>query len=296
MNNYLWTAMITPFTNGAVDTESLTKLLQGQNAAGNGVVLLGSTGEGLNLDLDDKKIILQLAASLKLSIPIMVAIEGAKINDCLAFIKYVETLPFHSYLMVTPLYAKPGRFGQFAWFKTLMDKVSRPVMLYNIPSRTGTSLNLDTLRLLSGHNNMWSIKEASGHDESFKEYAAIIPNIYSGDDGKLNDFIPLGAKGVVSVASNVWPKECNLYVKLSLENKISKKEEKLWKQSTDALFICSNPIPVKSLLYITGRIKSSEFRLPLDAQDLPSVKPLETANLLITSWYQKRSHPDNLSK
>jgi 4-hydroxy-tetrahydrodipicolinate synthase len=215
----------------------------------------------------------------------MVAIEGLKIDDCLSFITYVESLNFDAYLAVTPLYAKPGVFGQYRWFKTILDAVTKPVMLYNIPSRSGTSLSLKALELLVGHKNLWAVKEASGSNDAFGEYAKIISS-YSGDDGKLNDFISLGAKGLVSVASNCWPKETNLYVKLSMENKVSTADLLLWKEACDALFIASNPIPVKSLLYILGRIKTAKFRLPLAAEDLPSVRLLEEADSKIRSWFK----------
>src|SRR5690606_30822499 len=120
---------------------------------------------------------------------------------------------------VTPLYAKPGAKGQIQWFKTLMDAVSRPVMLYNVPGRTAVAMSLEAVGALNSHKNFWAIKEASGSVEKMKEYlkAAGGKQVYCGDDALTPDFVQAGAVGLVSVASNAWPKETHLYVKQCLD-------------------------------------------------------------------------------
>ena len=238
INNYpLWTAIITPMLgDGEVDYPGLAKLLKEQEEAENGVLLLGSTGESLNIDENERKKILHFALDKNLNVPIMVGVGGINLKETCAWVDYLETLRVDAYLMITPLYAKPGAEGQYQWFKTLLDRSKRPVMLYNVPSRTGVSLNVKTLAKLKTHPMLWAVKEASGKTLDFKNYRKAAPEVrfYSGDDAMMPDFAKLGAKGLVSVASNVWPKETHAYVLQSLDKSL--KAVKLWKDCSNSLF------------------------------------------------------------
>jgi len=260
----LWTALVTPMLeNGEVDYPSLQTLLDEQNKAGNGILILGSTGESLNLDENEKKEILNFVCNQSLDVPLMAGVGGVNLKKTKEWIKHLETLPLDCYLLVTPLYAKPGTIGQTHWFKSLMDMSTKPVILYNVPSRTGTSLSLDTVAELSSHPNFWGIKEASGSVEEFKKYREAAPNakIYSGDDGMLPDFAPHGAYGLISVASNVWPFKTHQITKWCLEK--TPFDIKTWKECCDTLFLVSNPIPAKALLNLKGKIKFPHLRAPL---------------------------------
>jgi 4-hydroxy-tetrahydrodipicolinate synthase len=287
----LWTAVVTPmFPDGSIDFDGLKNLLEFQAKTNLGVVLLGSTGEGLSLGLEEKKRVLEFAVGLELKIPLMVGIPGFDLTQTLEWIDYCETLPISAYLMVVPLYSKPGPKGQELWFKSLMDKATRPCMLYNIPSRSGTFLHLETVKSLSFHPNFWAIKEASGSPEKFKEYVKQAPKImvYSGDDELTPAFAPLGAKGLISVASNVWPRETALYVNYCLKGK-SALTSPVWGQACKALFMATNPIPVKALLHLRGMIAHSSVRLPLSDLDLGETDTLEKADRLIREWYEAHS-------
>lgn len=291
INNYpLWTAIVTPMNaDSTVDYESFEKILREQEVANNAIVILGSTGEALNLDKAECKKILEFGLSLNLKVPVMTGIGGFNLNETLEYVKYLNTLPLDAYLVVTPLYAKPGEHGQTAWFKAIMDCATKPCMLYNVPGRTGVKMNFKAIANLADHQNFWAIKEASGSVEDFKKYTEANPKarVYSGDDGMVFDFAPHGCKGLVSVASNAWPSETHAYVVKTLEGKLSKDEASLWSKACDTLFIAANPVPVKNLMAYQGKIKTKTLRAPLNALDLEDNSPVVDANNKIQKWFKE---------
>lgn len=286
----LWTAVITPLDReGRVDVHSLETLLHQQESARNGILVLGSTGEALNLDAAERNQILDFTQSLGLRVPIMVGVGGIHMEDTLAWVRSLESRPVHAYLLVTPLYAKPGRHGQTAWFQQLLDASTRPCMIYNIPSRTGKALEHETVKDLQSHPRFWAIKEASGSEQEFSKYRAEAPRalLMSGDDALTPAFGRLGANGLVSVASNVWPEAAQRITRLSIEKKLSAEDETMWKECSNALFLASNPVPVKRLMAELGIIATAETRLPLSARDLESAERLLEAHRRVTAWYER---------
>ena len=289
LNNFpLWTAVITPMDdNGQVHYDDLTKVLKAQDEAENGLLILGSTGEALNLDMDESKKILDHSLSLNLKSPIMVGVGGINLTQTREWVNYLETLKIDAYLLVTPLYAKPGTKGQYNWFKDLLDLSTRPCMLYNVPSRTGIKMSFDAVSMLKDHKNFWAIKEASGSTEDFARYVECAPNsrVYSGDDALLSEFTPLGCKGLVSVAANVWPKQTHKYVDKALDGSL--KEKSLWSECSNNLFLASNPIPVKALMKHDGQISTGILREPLTHTDLESISELVSSHSKINEWYNQ---------
>lgn len=284
----VWTAIITPMNeDGSVDYDSFGKILKQQESAGNAITVLGSTGEALNIDDDEKKKILDFAIGLKLSVPLMAGVGGINLNTQTKWVNYLNTLNLDCYLLVVPLYAKPGVYGQYGWFKSLMDTSNKPCMLYNIPGRTAKSLEFESLNMLKDHRNLWAVKEASGSEEEFEKYAKVSPNAHmmSGDDLMLPAFSKLGAKGVVSVASNVWPEATALYAKQCADGTF--KDSVLWESAIKALFCASNPVPLKSLMSNLGMIKSPQVKLPLSAEDMPDIEIVRSANNLINGWFRE---------
>ena len=289
----LWTALITPFTQeGQVDYPSLTKLLKRQEKAGNGLLILGSTGEALNLGENERKSIIEFVCAQKLTVPIMAGVGGINLPETLDWVAYLEKLAIHAYLMVTPLYAKPGAEGQYHWFKTLMDAVTRPVMLYNIPGRAGVALHHLAVQRLQDHPNFWAIKEASGSAEEFARYQHDAPQgvVMSGDDPLLPNYVPHGCQGLVSVASNLWPEETKLYMELALKGGL--KNAPLWKECCQALFLASNPIPAKVLSHQLGLISTPNLRAPLTHLELNAgqIQTLQAAHEKILAWYQRKEN------
>lgn len=281
-----WTALITPFLqNGEIDYASLEKLLKMQDEAQNGILLLGSTGESMSLSLEERKEVLNFALRQNLKSPLMAGVGGINLKEMEVWVNYLNTLDLDAYLMVTPLYSKPGAKGQEHWFRTLLGSASKPCMLYNIPGRSGISLNFQTVFNIRDQKNFWAIKEASGRVDDFTKYRDSAPHIkiYSGDDGMLPQFIPSGCYGVVSVASNVWPKETHQYAKKSLNGDF-KDFYPVWTKAPSELFSASNPIPVKSLMAQLGIISSPILRAPLTHEDLPSMEPVMKAHEMIKQW------------
>ena len=284
----LWTALITPLNRkNEIDYATLKELLLLQQKANNGVLLLGSTGEGANLPHQIKREIIQYVDKLNIDIPLMAGIGGTNLLEQLEWIDFLESFPsIHSYLVVTPIYAKPGKKGQYYWFKKLLDQSTKPCMLYNIPGRSGVKLNLEAVIQLADHPNFYAIKEASGNLSDFKNFKQNLYHlkIYSGDDGLFYDHARLGACGLVSVASNVWAPETHQYVNDCLDNTLEAKS--LWSESCNSLFLASNPVPVKRLMYAKKMIKSPYLYPPLHFEDLDNLEPVWEADKKRTTWFK----------
>lgn len=283
----LWTALVTPMKeNGDLDLEDLASLIHRQDEADNGVLILGSTGEGLALGMDDKKKVVETASSLNVDVPIMVGVGGFNLREQLEWIEYCQQFEIDCFLLVTPLYAKPNLKGQTAWFKALLDAADKPCMIYNVPSRTGMKLNPAVLSQLSDHTNLFALKEASGSIADFQEFRRTAPDliILSGDDGLMPFFAMAGCKGLVSVVANVWPEATRRYVDWCLQGK-GPELLPLWQECTDALFSVSNPIPGKVLLKEKGWIKTSTLRPPLMDEEIEDISELKKADQRIQKWY-----------
>lgn len=285
----LWTALVTPMTPGLkVDYPSLKKLILEQVEAKNGLLILGSTGEALNLSLEDKKNIVEFVSELNTVSPIMIGIGGHDLSAQKAWLAWLETKDVDAYLMVTPLYSKPNDNGQYLWFKDLMDLSTKPVMLYNVPGRTGTSLSIDAVKKLISHPRFWAIKEASGSVSEFTKYlqASGRGKVFCGDDALMPEFAKAGSYGLVSVASNVWPKQTHLYVAQCLDLEAEHENLDAWKSPSESLFVVSNPIPTKVLLAHQKRITSSTLMPPLSDTDMKNVTRLLVEDKNINDWFK----------
>jgi len=287
----LWTALVTPFDeHGKVDYYTLAQLADEQAAAGNGLLLLGSTGEGLALSLSEQEKIVRFICQHQPKAPIMVAVGGYNLAQQISWIEFCNELPIDAYLLAAPLYAKPGPVGQEQWFRALLQASKFPCMLYNVPSRSGVDLVPQALANLTDEPNFWSIKEASGSAIKFNEFRNALPDIaiYSGDDALLPEFALLGASGLVSVCANAWPKATQLYVSQCLAEP-ENMEFNLWKAAIDPLFSVANPIPVKVLMHQREQINHPSLRLPLTHNELTCHLALENANTSIGQWYANQS-------
>ena len=289
MKNYtLWTALITPMRmDGSIHFEDLIRLAERQNEAGVGILLAGSTGEGLALTDDEKKQVIDAVTELNLSVPVMAGVGGFNLHKQKEWISYCNKRNVDAFLLVTPLYAKPGLKGQAAWFRNLLDTAEKPCMLYNIPSRTGVKMAPEVLEALAGHKSLWALKEASGSVSEFKTFRKTSPGLplFSGDDALMPDFAIEGGKGLVSVASNIWPEATTLYVSKCLFGN-TESLFPIWPNAIRALFSASNPIPVKWLLKEKGLISESVVRLPLSEDDLEKTEHLREADQQIKQWYK----------
>lgn len=293
LNNYrVITALITPFTDqGQIDFASLAKLVRWQQEAGNAILLLGSTGEGLALSLPAKKAVVEYVFSLNPQIPVIIGVGGFQLEEQLSWIEYCQDhYPVAGFLLVTPLYAKPGIKGQIAWFRALLDAAKLPCILYNIPGRAAVKLHKEVLTDLVSHPNFAGLKEASGELDIFSEYRAIIPKhlLYSGNDELLAAQMQRGGFGVISVAANVWPLQTKAYLDLCLAKKNTTEVDRLWTDAANSLFMASNPIPLKVLLHCEGVLHSARLLPPLTHEELSE---MDITKLVVLSQ-QVQSHKD----
>jgi 4-hydroxy-tetrahydrodipicolinate synthase len=289
LNYPVWTALVTPFlADGSIDFESLEALIIEQEKAGNALLILGSTGEALALNLTEKKSIIRFLNKLKLKVPVMIGVGGFQLEEQMAWMQFCqEEAVIQAFLLVTPMYAKPGLIGQARWFEALLNTAKVPCMLYNVPGRAAVKLIPEVLTHLKHHERLWSLKEASGSLEDFKAFQQAYPEIvmYSGDDALVKEHVALGAKGVVSVAANAWPGATARYVKQCLQDRDPKFSG--WSSASDALFLSSNPIPVKILSHHKGLIRTAYLRPPLTSADLSEehLKILLQQDQAVTAWF-----------
>ena len=265
-----FTALVTPFRNGAIDVSAYEKLIETQIAVGiTGIVAVGTTGESPTLSPEEREQVIRLAVTIAKKRCIVLAGTGSNsTHHATADTKMAEKIGVDGALLVAPYYNKPSQEGLFRHFKTIANATSLPIMLYNIPGRCGVDIGPDTVvRLATECRNIVSIKEASGSVERVSELRARLPEaftILSGDDSLTLPFMSVGAVGVVSVASNLFPAEVCALVRAFESGNMTEGEKLPHKLFPlfKALFIEPNPVPVKTALGWRGAI-SGECRLPL---------------------------------
>ena len=265
-----FTALVTPFRNGGIDVSAYEKLIERQIAAGiTGIVAVGTTGESPTLSSEEREQVIRLAVTSAKKRCIVLAGTGSNsTHHAVADSKTAEKLGADGALLVAPYYNKPSQEGLFRHFKTIANATSLPIMLYNIPGRCGVDIGPDTVvRLATECGNIVSIKEASGSVERVSELRARLPEaftILSGDDSLTLPFMSVGAVGVVSVASNLFPAEICALVRAFESGDVTQGEKLHCKLFPlfKALFIEPNPVPIKTALNWRGAI-SGECRLPL---------------------------------
>lgn len=265
-----FTALVTPFRDGSIDVSAFEELIEAQiNAGITGVVAIGTTGESPTLSHQEREQVIRLAvAKAKKRCVVLAGTGSNSTQHAIADTKLAEELAVDAALVVAPYYNKPSQEGLYRHFKAIADGTSLPIMLYNIPGRCGVDILPETVaRLAKESRNLVSIKEASGSVERVGELRRRLPGaftILSGDDSLTLPFMAVGAAGVVSVASNLFPSEVCALVRacdsgdLKLAGKLHRKLLPLFKD----LFIEPNPVPVKTALGWSGAI-SPEVRLPL---------------------------------
>src|SRR5437762_3708240 len=251
-----FTAVVTPFRDGGVDDSTFKKLIETQVAAGiTGIVAIGTTGESPTLSHDEREHLIRLAVTTADKRCLVLAGTGSNATQhAVSDTKMAEKLGVDGALLVAPYYNKPSQEGLFRHFKAIADATSLPVMLYNIPGRCSVDILPETVvRLAEACRNIVSIKEASGSVERVAELRRRLPDeftILSGDDSLTLPFMSVGAAGVVSVATNLFPSEVCALVRacesgdLKAAQTLHRKLLPLFKD----LFIEPNPVPIKTAL------------------------------------------------
>ncbi|NPA13089.1 MAG: 4-hydroxy-tetrahydrodipicolinate synthase [Aquificae bacterium] len=276
-------ALITPFKDGELDKNSLKRLIQFHIDNGtDAIVVAGTTGESATLTFPEHEELIKLAVEYaEGKIPIIAGTGANATHEAVALTKSAEKIGADASLQIVPYYNKPTQEGIYQHFKAIAEETNIPLILYNIPSRTGVDMLPETFaRLYSDFPNVIGIKEATGNVARVSEMINLTNEdvvILSGDDGLTLPMMSMGAKGVISVANNIIPKEISKMCKLALEGDFEGAREihnKYWKLFK-ALFIETNPIPVKTAAYMMGLIDQLELRLPLYYMSEENRKKLE---------------------
>lgn len=262
-------ALVTPFKNGKVDFDNYGELIEWQIAEGtDAIISCGTTGEASTMtDAEQIEAVEYAVKKVNGRIPV---IAGAGSNDTahgIALSKELERVGADALLHVTPYYNKCTQKGYIQHMTAMADNVNIPIILYSVKGRTGFNVQPKTALELSKHPNIVGLKEASGDISQCAEMCRILPDdfaVYSGNDDMIVPLLALGGQGVISVLSNVIPKDTHDMVAKFFEGDVagSRKLQLDTKPLIDALFAEVNPIPVKAALDIMGRSKM-EFRLPL---------------------------------
>ena len=265
-----FTALVTPFREDAIDFTALQNLIESQIAAGiDGIIAVGTTGESPTLTHDERKEVIRFAIQTANRRCLVLAGTGSySTREAIAATEQAEKLGVDGALLVAPYYNKPSQEGLFRHFSAIAKSTSLRLMLYNIPGRCGVDIVAETVaRIQSDCPNVVSIKEAGGNVDRASELRVRLPDAFtvlSGDDGLTLPFMAAGAVGVVSVASNLLPREMCELVRAFTNGDIKQAEQlhrKLYWLFKD-LFIEPNPVPIKTALSWRGTI-SAEVRLPL---------------------------------
>src|SRR5436190_1272613 len=265
-----YTALVTPFQDGALDLPALEKLIEEQIAAGiTGVVAVGTTGESPTLSHREKEQVIRTTVEIaKGRCQVLAGTGSNSTSATITATEAAEKMGVDGMLLVAPYYNKPSQEGLFQHFRTIAQVTASPLMLYNIPGRCAVDIAPETVeRLAMDCANIVSIKEAGGSVDRVSELRARLPEaftILSGDDSLTLPFLSVGAVGVVSVASNLFPAEVvNLVQAFRAGDTKSARDQHLKMLPIfKDLFIEPNPVPVKTALSWRG-VMSAECRLPL---------------------------------
>ncbi len=266
----IFTALVTPFKDGSLDEKALKNLIEFQLKGGiNGVVPCGSTGEAPTLSFEEHERVVELAIKyVKGRVPVIAGTGSNSTQEAIELTEGAKKLGVDFCLLTTPYYNKPTQEGLYQHFKTIAETVDIPLILYNIPGRTGINMTPETIFRLSKVKNIVGIKEAA---ESLTQASDIYRltkgkfTILSGDDNIFLPMMSVGAVGVISVLSNIMPKEMqSLYRTFMIEKNIKKAMDIHTRLIPlfHGMFIETNPIPIKEAMAYMGMIKK-EFRLPL---------------------------------
>ncbi|MHB9099366.1 MAG: 4-hydroxy-tetrahydrodipicolinate synthase [Syntrophales bacterium] len=262
-------AIITPFRNGKVDENALRKLIDKQIAAGtDGIAPCGTTGESTTLSHEEHDRVIEITIdAVRKRVPVIAGTGSNSTAEALRLTRHAWEAGADGALIVCPYYNRPTQEGLFQHYRTIAEEVPIPIVIYNIPSRTGTNLLPETLAKLAKIPNIVGVKEASG---SLKQMSDVIQlcgpefDVLSGDDIFTLALLAIGGKGVISVISNVVPQDMAAMVDAFAAGDLEKARSLHYRMSPliDALFIETNPIPVKAALALMGEIEY-ELRLPL---------------------------------
>ena len=277
-------AIVTPFKNGQVDIPKFKELIEFQIKSGiQGIVPCGTTGESPTLTHEEHNLVVETCvATVKKRVPVIAGTGSNATAEAVALTRHAEKSGADGALVVTPYYNKPTQKGLYLHFKAVADSVKIPVILYNIEGRTARNIETDTVaRLARDCKNIVGVKEASGNLQQVKDVRRACGErflIFSGDDALTLPVLEIGGVGVISVVANIIPKDVAALVtafNIGDKAKASEINDKMI-PLIKAMFIETNPIPVKKAMELMGMC-SSELRLPLCDMEDANIEKLKAA-------------------
>ena len=262
-------ALVTPFKNGVVDEEKLRELVEFQISGGtDAIVPCGTTGESSTLDYEEHDRVVQIVVEqVAKRVPVIAGTGSNSTREAIEMTEHAKQLGADGCLLVTPYYNKPTQEGLYLHYKAVAEAVAIPQILYNVPGRTGVNLLPETVARLAPIKNIVAIKEATGSLQQASEILALCGDqidVFSGDDFITFPMMACGAKGVISVTANIMPQVIASLTDAFFAGDLEKARQ-LHLQTlkiNNAMFIESNPVPVKTALGLMGKC-SGELRLPL---------------------------------
>ena len=265
-----YTAIVTPFKNRQIDEAALERLIQLQVRGGvDGIVPVGTTGESPTVSYEEHVHIIDLAVRFAAGkIKVLAGTGANSTNEAIFLTQNAEKLGADGSLQVAPYYNKPTQEGLFQHFREVARSTKLPIVLYSIPGRCGVEISVDTVkRLVQDCKNIIGIKEAGGNSDRVSQLRAALGTrfeIMCGDDALTLSFMAVGAQGVISVASNVIPRQVVRMVQSAAagQTKTALKLHETYYSLFKDLFLESNPVPIKAALAMMGEIRE-EYRLPL---------------------------------
>lgn len=262
-------AIVTPFNNGAVDEEKLRELVEFQIENGtDAIVPCGTTGESSTLDYREHDRVVEIVVQqVNKRVPVIAGTGSNSTREAIEITQHAKELGADGALLVTPYYNKPSQEGLYLHYKAVADAVALPQVLYNVPGRTGVNLLPETVARLAVHSNIVAIKEATGSLQQASEVMALCGEnitVLSGDDFITLPMMACGAKGVISVTANIMPKQISSLVDAFFAGDMeeAKRLHLYLLKISNAMFIETNPVPVKTGVSLLGRCRD-EVRLPL---------------------------------
>lgn len=274
-------ALITPFKNGAVDYTALTRLIELQIASGtDAIVALGTTGEAATLMQDEREEVIRFVVErVSNRIPIIVGTGSNNTEDAIQKSRFAEAVGADGLLIVTPFYNKTTQEGLLAHYSSIAEQVRLPIIIYNVPSRTGLNIKPETVsKLIRSCENVVGIKEASGDISQITKLAAICPecDIYSGNDDQVVPILSIGGKGVISTIANIHPEAMHMMCKAYAEGDVeeARRLQLALLPLQEAAFCEVNPIPIKTMMGLL-KLCDPEVRLPLVQPSLEHYELME---------------------
>lgn len=283
-------AIVTPFRKGKVDERALADLIEWQIANGtNGIVPCGTTGESATLSHDEHNRVIELTVEVaRRRVPVVAGTGSNSTDEAIALTKHARQAGADGSLLITPYYNKPTQEGLYRHYRAVAEAVDLPLVLYNIPGRTGVNMLPTTIARLTALPTIVGVKEGSGSVQQASDIVQMCGDrltVLAGDDALTLPMMAVGGKGVITVTANIAPAEMAQLVKAFAEGKIEEARRIHFKLSPlfAALFFETNPIPVKEALSMMGKI-DPELRLPLCpmAQDAREklIQALKEASLI----------------